>query len=163
MTPIIVDIEASGFGNNSYPIEVGVAMASGQRHSLLIRPADHWTHWEASAESVHQISRETLCRYGKPVREVAETLNALLASQYTYSDGWVVDKPWMTTLFQTARVTMQFQLSPLEQLMTEPQIECWDVVKQQMFNEHRESRHRASYDAWIIQQTFLRTYKLAGR
>lgn len=163
MTPIIVDIEASGFGAASYPIEVGLALASGQRHSMLIQPASDWTQWESSAEAVHHISRQTLLQHGRPVREVADTLNDLLAGQSTYSDGWVVDKPWMSTLFQAAGVSMQFRLSPIEQLMSEAQMEQWDAVKQQLFSEHRESRHRASYDAWVIQQTYLRSHSLAGR
>lgn len=161
--PIIIDIEASGFGVASYPIEVGLAMSSGQRHSLLIEPASDWSHWEASAEAIHGISRETLHRHGRPVREVAEALNDLLAGRSTYCDGWVVDKPWMTTLFQAAGVAMQFRLSPIEQLMNEAQVERWDAVKQQVLAEHNELRHRASYDAWIIQQTYRRSYKLAGR
>jgi len=28
-TPIIIDVEASGFGGASYPIEVGIALLSG--------------------------------------------------------------------------------------------------------------------------------------
>ena len=157
MTPTIIDIEASGFGAFSYPIEVGIATAEGQRHSLLINPATDWTHWDAFAESLHGISRQTLLSYGKPVSEVAQRLNALLSHQVAYSDGWVVDKPWINRLFQEARVSMMFQLSPIEQLMTEAQFECWDSVKLQTLDEHPESRHRASFDAWIIQQTYIRS------
>ncbi|MGQ7846113.1 3'-5' exonuclease [Granulosicoccus sp. 3-233] len=163
MIPIIVDIEASGFGSASYPIEVGLVTVGGQRHSLLIKPASDWTHWEESAEAVHRISQQTLRRHGRPVREVAETLNELLAGQSTYSDGWVVDKPWMTTLFQSAGLAMQFRLSPIEQLMSEAQTERWDAVKQQVLSEHREMRHRASYDAWVIQQTYLRSCDSSDR
>ena len=30
-TPIIIDVEASGFGGTSYPIEIGVALFTGGR------------------------------------------------------------------------------------------------------------------------------------
>ena len=33
-TPTIIDVEASGFGPRSYPIEIGVALESA-RHCLL--------------------------------------------------------------------------------------------------------------------------------
>ena len=155
--PTIIDIEASGFGAFSYPIEIGVATADGQRHSLLIRPVADWTHWDASAESLHGISRQTLLSYGKPVGQVALRLNELLSDQVAYSDGWVVDKPWISRLFHEARVSMEFQLSPIEQLMTEAQLECWDSVKLQTLDEHPETRHRASFDAWIVQQTYIRS------
>ena len=43
-TPFIMDIEASGFGPDSYPIEVGLALGDGSRFCSLIVPAEHWTH-----------------------------------------------------------------------------------------------------------------------
>ena len=42
--PFIIDVEASGFGSSSYPIEIGVALEYGSRHSALIKPADDWIH-----------------------------------------------------------------------------------------------------------------------
>jgi hypothetical protein len=36
--PIIIDVEASGFGSYSYLIEIGVAMDDGERSSWLIQP-----------------------------------------------------------------------------------------------------------------------------
>jgi hypothetical protein len=156
-TPTIIDIEASGFGTSSYPIEIGVALPNGKRQSQLIRPEPDWLHWDESAELLHGISRTTLLRHGRPVREVADVLNLLLSGQSTYSDGWVVDRPWMTTLFHAARMSMQFRLSPIEQLMTEMQMLQWDTVKLSLIDEYPATRHRASFDAWIIQQTYLRS------
>lgn len=157
MAPIIIDIEASGFGALSYPIEIGIAMADGQRHSVLIRPATDWTHWDVSAESLHGISRQTLLTHGKPVGEVTQQLNKWLVDKVAYSDGWVVDKPWISRLFHEARMSMMFQLSPIEQLMTQSQMERWDTAKLQTLDENPETRHRASFDAWIIQQTYIRS------
>ena len=34
--PDIIDIEASGFGPDSYPIEIGVALSSGEKYCSLI-------------------------------------------------------------------------------------------------------------------------------
>ena len=56
--PYIIDVEASGFGSDSYPIEVGLALEPGERFCTLIRPLDHWDHWDEQAESVHKISRD---------------------------------------------------------------------------------------------------------
>jgi hypothetical protein len=69
--PIIVDIEASGFGVHSYPIEIGVAFNDGTKCCSLIRPGAAWTHWDSVAEQVHHVSRSTLETHGKPVAEVA--------------------------------------------------------------------------------------------
>ncbi len=152
----IIDIEASGLHADSYPIEVGVALASGERHSMLICPEESWTHWDSSAESLHGIARDTLLEYGKPAAEIAERLNTLLEAQQTYSDAWVVDKPWMVKLFEAAQLPMSFQLSTIEQVLREAQILQWDAMKKQVTDDLGVRRHRASHDAWIIQQTYVR-------
>ena len=38
--PIVLDLEASGFGRGSYPIEVGLAMTDGHLVDYLIKPFD---------------------------------------------------------------------------------------------------------------------------
>ena len=49
-TPTIIDVEASGFGPYSYPIEIGVALDNGDKYCTLILPAPAWTHWDEEAE-----------------------------------------------------------------------------------------------------------------
>ncbi|MEC7545861.1 MAG: hypothetical protein VYB48_02900 [Pseudomonadota bacterium] len=156
-TPYIMDIEASGFGPDSYPIEIGVALADGARFCSLIVPAADWTHWDDSAQGVHNISRDMLKRHGSHVHQVASELNEMLAGKTVYSDGWVVDKPWLLRLFQAAGVNMSFQLSPIEMIMTEPQILLWDDTKARLTEEANLQRHRASNDAWLIQETYRHT------
>ena len=157
LDPFIIDVEASGFGASSYPIEVGVAMGRHAKYCSLIKPAADWTHWDSSAESFHQIKRSQLNAHGKPVREVALQLNSLLLDATVYSDGWVVDQPWLITLFHQAAVPMRFQLSALEMILTEAQMEIWQATKTQVLSQTQGTRHRASYDAWVIQETYRRT------
>lgn len=156
-TPFIMDIEASGFGPDSYPIEVGLALGDGSRFCSLIVPAEYWTHWDASAQRVHNISREMLARHGSHAHQVATELNAMLSGKTVYSDGWVVDKPWLIRLFEAAGVDMQFQLSPIEVIMTEPQILLWDETKARLTRKANIPRHRASNDAWLVQETYRHT------
>lgn len=156
-TPNIIDVEASGFGAGSYPIEVGVALASGEKYCSLIRPAPGWTHWDTDAERVHRISRATLETHGKPIKEVALHLNALLRNQTVYSDGWVVDNPWLIQLFFEAQVERSFTFSDLQMILTEEQMAIWHETKNDVIAELRKTRHRASIDAIIVQQTYLRT------
>jgi len=160
MTPYIIDIEASGFGPDSFPIEVGAVLAKGQRFSTLIKPLDTWDHWDESAEKVHGIPKETLLKFGKPVQEVAYQLNDLLGGMTLYSDGWVVDKPWLDKLFRAASVKMAFELRALEVVLKEKQMEAWHETKDRILNSQENQRHRASYDAWLIQQTYIETLKL---
>jgi hypothetical protein len=156
--PLIIDVEASGFGGTSYPIEIGLALDDGHKYCTLIQPAQDWTHWDMDAERIHRISRDILETYGRTLAGVAETLNELLASRTVYSDGWVVDKPWLTTLFHAARTEMLFRVSPLELILTEAQMAAWHGEKDRVAAGIDLSRHRASHDAWIIQETYRRTY-----
>jgi hypothetical protein len=160
--PLIIDIEASGFGGASYPIEIGLALDDGHKYCSLIQPAPDWTHWDPEAERIHCIPRDLLLTYGRPGHDVAETLNELLATRTVYTDGWVVDKPWLTKLFHAARLQMQFQVSPLELILSESQMACWHREKEALMASMDLSRHRASHDAWIIQETYRRT-RLAAR
>ena len=81
----------------------------------------------------------------------------MLDGQTIYSDAWVVAKPWLSTLFDTCRVPMAFAISPLESIQSECQYENWDVIRQQLQDEMKLKRHRASTDAFLIQTTFIKT------
>ena len=159
--PYIIDIEASGFGPFSYPIEVGVVLEPGTQYCSLIAPEPGWTHWDASAEQVHRVPRDILETHGKPAVQVAESLNELLGNGTVYSDGWVVDQPWLIQLFSRTRVPQQFSISPLELILSEEQMAVWHEVKAQVIAELALTRHRASFDAMIIQETYFRTRQAA--
>jgi hypothetical protein len=157
-SPFIIDIEASGFGDASYPIEVGVALDEGTKFCTLISPEPDWTHWDEEAEKIHHVSRELLKTHGKTVHEVTQHLNNLLNGKTLYSDGWVVDHPWLIRLFSAAGKAITFHVSPLEIILTEAQMAIWHQTKDQVIEELNLTRHRASNDAWIIQETFRKTF-----
>lgn len=155
--PFIIDVEASGFGFDSYPIEVGVALDFDQRYCALITPPSQWTHWDGDAESVHNISRDMLQHKGKSVHEVAEKLNEMLADKYLFSDGWVVDEPWIIKLFFVAGLKQKFRIYDIQTLLNEKQMKIWHETKLLVEEELGVDRHRASNDAWVVQETYLRT------
>ncbi|MEM7217835.1 MAG: hypothetical protein AAF515_05680 [Pseudomonadota bacterium] len=124
---------------------------------MLIRPDASWSHWDDSAERVHGVTRGILREHGRPIAAVCDALNDLLGDHIAYSDGWGHDKPWLITLFHAARIDMRFRVSPLELLLSEPQMSRWHDVRDRIEAEFGERRHRASADAWVVQQTFLRT------
>ncbi len=161
MTPIILDVEASGFDPHSYPIEVGFVTAEGKRFSRLIKPYADWKHWCEDAESIHGISQNDLEQYGRDGREVAHELNQWLSGQTVYTDGWVLDKPWMIKLFDRAQVSMEFWVSPIEMVLSESIMAAWDEAKEMLQAGFNEPRHRASTDAWFIQQVYMKAKQLA--
>ena len=154
--PTVLDVEASGFGRNSYPIEIGFVLPNGHAYCTLIRPETHWTHWDVQAEATHHIPRALLVERGLAVPEVARAINAQLAGQTVYSDGWANDYSWLGALFDAADMSPAFRLENLRALLDDHQADLWHTVKAQVSSERGVQRHRASADARLLQLTLLR-------
>jgi hypothetical protein len=154
--PTVLDVEASGFGRNSYPIEVGFVLPDGHTFCTLIRPLEHWTHWDPQAAMTHHIPRPLLEKRGQSVEEVARRLNTDLRGQTVYSDGWANDYSWLGALFDAADMTPSFRLENLRKLLTEAEAERWHSIKAQIGSERGAQRHRASADARLLQLTYQR-------
>ncbi len=156
-SPIIIDIEASGFGKGGYPIEVGYVSRNGHPWCSLIYPRDDWTHWDSAAEKLHKISRDTLLAHGKSAAKVAQHLNDVFHNQTVYTDGWLQDFTWMSQLFDYAGITPLFKMDDLRNVLTPYQQSIWHEVKQSILNDYEFTRHRASVDAQVLQLTWIKT------
>jgi len=154
--PPIIDVEASGFGSASYPIEVGIALPDGQAFCSLIRPAEGWQHWDVSAEAIHKVSRDILLQYGRPVVEVAWEINERLRGTTVYCDSWYHDFTWLSRLFDAADSAPAFRLEDLRTLLKQEEADAWHVTKTLVQQEMKLDRHRASNDARVLQATLLR-------
>lgn len=152
--PIVLDVEASGFGRGSYPIEVGIALPNGDLHAWLIKPMPEWTHWQESAEQIHGISRSKLERDGMAPKIVAKTLNNLLQGKTVYTDGWGVDRPWLALLFHEVGLHQLFKLESVYSLLTQEQMECWTPTRARVIARNNLVPHRAGSDALIVQTTY---------
>lgn len=155
--PVIIDIEASGFGKNSYPIEIGVIFSEGEKLCRLVRPEENWTYWDSEAEAVHKISRQILESHGLSALEIATELNQRLNGKEVYSDCWTVDKPWLDILFDAAKMNPTFKVRAIEMILDEPQWEYWNQAYSAALAKADTNRHRASIDAELIQKTWLET------
>jgi hypothetical protein len=160
--PAIIDVESSGLGPDSYPIEVGVSLPSGDRYCNLIHPAPSWTAWDRTAQEIHGISRETILSEGIPIGDVTRELNQLLRNRTVYTDGWVVDHHWIAQLYYEAAIPQRFSVSSLETILSEEQMAIWHETKNRVIKELKLERHRASADARIVQETYMRTLRITG-
>jgi hypothetical protein len=159
--PAIIDIEASGFGRGSYPIEVGFVLPDGTGYCSLIRPPAHWTHWDPGAEQLHHISVDQLAAHGRAPAEVAATLNHCLKGRVVYSDGWANDYSWLARLFDEAGMAPAFRLENLRKVLNDDEAALWHQTRELVLAEVPRVRHRASSDARVIQSTFSRIKNLA--
>ena len=156
MPPIVIDIEASGFGQGSYPVEIGVILPDGTRHCYLIAPARNWRNWDPEAEVVHGITRDMLSAYGRPPQDVAWRLNEMLRDKTVYSDAWSFDLSWMGKLFDAADMYQAFRIADISDLIDDEQQRRWHETKAQVVADLNIRRHRASGDAHILQETWRR-------
>jgi len=154
--PTILDLEASGFGRDSYPIEVGFVLPDGTGFCTLIRPAPGWTHWDPAAEQVHHIQRDALQQHGRSVLEVARLLNDHLKGRTVFSDGWAHDYPWLWALYDEAGLVPSFKLDSLRSLLTEREERDWETTRELVSRDMKGQRHRASADARMLQSTLVR-------
>ena len=154
--PTMLDVEASGFGRHSYPIEIGFVLPDGHAFCTLIKPAPDWTHWDAAAEQVHHITRALLIRRGRPALEVARLLNERLDGLVVYSDGWANDYSWLGVLFDAVGLSPRFRLENLRALLRDDEADRWHAVKREVALERGPQRHRASADARVLQLTLQR-------
>ncbi|MDC8785401.1 3'-5' exonuclease [Roseateles koreensis] len=160
--PAILDVEASGFGRGSYPIEVGFVDAAGELFCSLIQPEPEWQHWDPSAENLHGISREVLLKHGKPPGWVAQQLNERLQGQVVYCDAWGHDYPWLARLFDAGGCLPRFKLADLRSELSEDEQAAWQTALEQVRGECALTRHRASTDALILQRTLKRLRQETG-
>ena len=155
-SPIVLDIEASGFGRDSYPIEIGYVLPDGGSYCTLVRPEANWTHWDPEAQRLHRITRANALQHGRPPIDIARHLNRTLSGQTVYSDGWANDYSWLGTLFDAADLSPSFHIENLRALLSETEAENWHTIKDQVSRELNLRRHRASSDARLLQMTLMR-------
>lgn len=100
---VFLDFEASSLNSKkSFPVEVGWVLEDGAGQSHLIRPAPHWTDWDAEAEAVHGISREQLEREGEDVAVVCDRVVSLFAGNEVHCSAPSWDGHWLSMLLRAA-------------------------------------------------------------
>ena len=149
----VLDVEASGLGSNSYPIEVGIVLADGTEYQSIIKPAPDWQHWSEDAEIMHGLSRDYIEANGQPIRQVCSELNNLCRNETLYTDCWVYDLPWVLKLFEQAGMYPAFKCMPIESVLNESQITNWVEHKSKIGACSDLKPHRALNDARVIAGT----------
>lgn len=160
-----IDLEASGLGSKSWPIEIGWAFADWPVRSMLIKPADSWSlsAWEKSAEELHGIPPDKLIREGTPVLEAALVLNAAFANAEVYSDAPDYDGYWLYRLYEAAGVRANFRLNDFAELIRPL---ASSTPKELVGRAHKlePHTHRAAQDVRHLQTIYrLAMEEAAGR
>lgn len=159
-----IDVEASGLGPNSWPIEVGWTFETGEARSMLIRPCDKWsmTAWEKTAEKLHGISPTLLVTEGREPIEAALVLNAALVEAEVYSDAPDYDSYWLFRLYEAAGIRPNYRLHDLGDLLKP----IWPREPKELVEAASRNAphiHRAASDARHLQEMYriARDYQAA--
>lgn len=121
---VFVDLEASGLGPGSWPIEVGLAKlhadGSISIDVSLVRPHPTWdeTCWNLESAQVHNIPRATLDRAEDPA-EVALWVHHLIGDSLAVSDAPEFDGRWLAKLFATRDPAPHVRLWDFDQAVAE--------------------------------------------
>ncbi|MCI5043722.1 MAG: hypothetical protein MRY72_03405 [Aquisalinus sp.] len=150
-----IDLEASGLGPKSWPIEVGWGFHGWPARSMLVKPHASWSleAWEKTAEELHRISPDTLVRQGTAPLEVALVLNAAFANADVYSDAPSFDGFWLYRLYEAAGVRANFRLHNIASLIST----VTDATPEDLFakaNEQEPHTHRAEQDVRQLQLVY---------
>jgi len=148
-----MDIEASGFGAGSYPIEIGFVLSDGDAYCTLITPHPDWTHWDPAAQAVHGIARESLFSHGKTASAICADLDERVADTTLFSDSWCHDYTWLNLLYAAAGRVPRFKLASLHSIVGEIEQSVWEATRMEVQRRDGAGRHRASADARVLQRT----------
>jgi len=154
----IIDIEASGLGFDSYPIEVAV-LVEGKSKSWLIKPEPKWKHWDIAAENLHGITRGQLDADGLPAYEVADKLIKFIeeSNGVLYSDAAYWDADWMDTLFIAVKQKRHFHIESIYELLDKQQSTEFDENKATLSKSGKYRFHRAEEDVKMILEAYQLT------
>jgi len=99
---VFLDFEASSLARHSYPIEVAWVFEDGASETHLIRPAPVWDDWDAAAEAIHHIRRESLLRDGMPHDALARRMVDSLSGHDLVASAPSWDGKWLSALLRAA-------------------------------------------------------------
>jgi hypothetical protein len=147
-----IDVEASGLGARSWPIEAGWAFSAGEATSYLIRPDPAWAAeaWDPRAEALHEISKQELERDGRAPEAVCGDLNAGLRGVEVYSDAPDWDGFWLHRLFSTVGLKQEFAVLDFATMIRAFAGDDWERFVERA-NHIAPRRHRAGADVMHLQ------------
>lgn len=149
---IIVDVEASGLNQESYPIEIAWQDSKKPENfdSFLIVPLAHWTHWDDYAENeIHHIPRELLFDSGITANEACSRLNSALKNEVIYSDALEYDQRWIMRLFNETELKPTFNFGSVIDLLPKGGYSKYSQLLESAPVEHRALDDARQIAAWV--------------
>jgi hypothetical protein len=150
-----IDLEASGLGAKSWPIEAGWCFTAGAPKAMLIRPDSSWPldQWDEKAFQLHGVAHEELLKSGVAAEEVCGALNDALSDKIVYSDAPDWDGFWFYRLFQAGGVKQKFALRDFYDVFRKMPKDILDALVEEA-NKRAPRAHRAIPDVLHMRTLF---------
>ncbi len=167
--PRFLDVEASSFDKNSYPIEIAWSNPDGTIESHLINPysVDDWTDWDYHAQQIHGISRKLCRESGVHPTSLCERMSQSIApGELIYADGGPLDQDWIDVLYGAGSTQgfSRFQvvhsdaiMLPLLSSAASDSSKRWQLYEQLKADARKKvnGQHRAALDVQYLIELFL--------
>ena len=150
-----LDFEASGLGEYTYPIEVGIAWwtepdAPIESWSTLIRPTREWQEtfvWSEASQAIHGIEPHELA-HGMSPAEALDAANRRIGARIAFCDGGGHDLRWLAHLADAAGIEPTFRLGDWDGLagLLEPD----EYRRMIAWHDRIRVPHRAAADAELL-------------
>ncbi len=132
--PVFIDIDASTFDDNGFPIAIAWSLPDGQLKSVLIIPDDEWDPWENADP---HIDLQHLFDQGITGADIVRELNEDLDGQTVFIDGLDEDERLLEKLFDTYQQSMGFELAPMSELFREQDLESILAMREDTAREYQ--------------------------
>ena len=152
--PVFIDFESSGLGEDSWPIEVGVAWLDENGKvivdSKLIKPKPEWSEsaWSEKSADVHGISRTDL-EDAEPAEDVALWLAQAVGNRPLISDAPQFDGAWLRRLaaHKMSCEVHELQKALLWAFASDGKLRPGRLAAANKFRSKQKPKHRAGEDA----------------
>lgn len=144
-----IDCEASGLSKDSYPIEIGVSCES-HKFSRLIQPFEKWDFWDANAQKIHKIKRNTLFEHGVSGKDIALRMNELYEGKVLWADS-NYDNFWVSKLFIESNIKQRFIVGNIYNLDIH---DAYKIAFRNLIGT--DIKHRALPDATQLEESWLK-------
>ncbi len=132
--PVFIDIDASTFDDNGFPIAIAWSLPDGQLKSVLVIPDDEWDPWENADP---HIDLQHLFDQGITGADIVRELNEDLDGQTVFIDGLDEDERLLEKLFDTYQQSMGFELAPMSELFREQDLESILAMREDTAREYQ--------------------------
>lgn len=108
---VYVDVESSGLGEGTFPVEIAVSDDALHVRSWIVRPAPGWVprDWQR-VEAIHGLSWEEVLD-GTSVEIVAQELADAIGDRIAVSDAVNYDGEWIYELYRSAGRLVPFRIA----------------------------------------------------